>query len=245
MSTPAKAPNSPFESITDADIIRHVFTFAFKQRIIGQFWLKDKVVQFESCISIMHKNNAYIDLPKKISSEEWDQKLEAAGDGTLFVNMFIEKANIFMKLHIVNRTDRSIQVMKPNEIFKLQRRNSIRIRMSYVKPEFVQIPSLKAVCNEGKFRIIDVSAGGLAFAMPVEHESKLTLGTQVGEVEFKLSITSSFKLKCIIRHFIKIKDEGKRDILKVGLQFVEPDPGQLAILEQFIAQESRNLFSAL
>lgn len=233
------ANNSPFEEITDSDTVRDVFNVAFKRGLPITFWLKDKLLQFEAKVSSFNKERVYIDLPHFIREEEWDtayKKLAGSEDFRLFGTVSMQKTTFFLKLLVADREARTVKCYYPLSVFKLQRRQNFRARMSYAKPTFITV-------GGKEYRLIDVSVGGLSFAAPVDEAARFPAEAALPGLTFRV-LSRELRADGVVKHVMRTQDEAKKDILKVGLQITQPQDHE-QIVAEYVTQETRRLFSTI
>ena len=236
----APAGNSPFEEIKEQDTVKDVFNVAFKRGLPVTFWLRDKLLQFEAKIASFNKERVYIELPHFIREEDWDAAYAKAKEGDaarLFGTVSMQKTTFFLKLLINERELRTVKCYYPMSVFKLQRRQNFRARMSYAKPTFITVTGKE-------YRLIDISVGGMSFAAPVDEASRFAAETKLADLSFRL-LAREVRADATVKHVMRTQDEAKKDILKVGLQVTKMLPEQEKIVADYVAQETRNLFSAI
>lgn len=244
-----KPNNSPFEEILDPAIHRSILNTAFKTSLSFNFWNKEKTLLFDAKISGITKERIFFELPPSISDQAWDSAFSSvtvnapSDDQYLFAKALVEKTVLFFKFLVAQREIRTIKLYPTPQIFKLQRRTNLRVRVSFVNKMFMEYeignrPGLV------KNRIFDISSGGLSFVCKEEDESLYTNGTELKKIEFKL-LGRTIQTDGVVRHTMKTRDESRMPVLKVGIQFSNMSPESVKLIEAHVEEESKYMFSAL
>jgi c-di-GMP-binding flagellar brake protein YcgR len=240
--------DSPFEEVHDSDVVRDVFQFSYKKSLPIKFWLKDQMVKFEGKISALNKERVFIDLPMSVGIDQWDNAVANAtskkGQCYMFGNVTIQKTGFFIKFLVLERDDRTIKLYRPSSVYKLQRRQNFRLRLSFNKPLSVVFEDPLGSKALMEFRMLDLSSGGLSFAVPPEEQGRFPKDTVINKISFRI-MGRDIVCDAQVKHVAPIKDEAGKSKLKCGVQFLDLKSAHKEIIESFVAQETRVMFSTI
>ncbi len=241
-----KIENSPFEEIIDSDIIRDVFGVAFKKSLPIKFWLKNKIVHFDACITAHNKERVFIDLPPSVGTEVWDKAINELRHEQfyLFGNVQIQKTTFFIKFIVSEREHRTIKLYRPNIVYKLQRRQDTRVRISFANKIHAVMEDPLAPGTLREYRLMDLSAGGMSLAIGLDEGNRFTKDKKIENISFRL-LGRDLTCDAVVKHVVKIKDEAMKDVLKCGIQFTKVPTTSEAVIQNFVDQEIQSLFSTI
>lgn len=245
MAKDTGVPSSPFIEVTDPGTVKYVFTIALKQQLPISFWLKNQKIKFEEKLSGFNKERIFVELPHSIETNKWDQAVKETESDTgyfLLGTVKIVRTIFFFKLRIDHRQIRTIKLYRPIQVYKLQRRNSIRIRLSPIQHHLARTKLFHQ--PEMMCRMFDVGAKGLALGIDPQKKSLFRVGMKVESLSFSL-LEKPVTCSGIVRYITDAKDESRRNISKIGIEFTDMGNFAKEILTTFVILESKNIFSSL
>jgi c-di-GMP-binding flagellar brake protein YcgR len=244
-----------FFAIKDGGMVSRILGVAHHHKIPITIWTKNQAIKFESHVMNYLKDmgRIYVKLHAEIQPARFDLAIKE-GNHEILGSFQIDSTNFFFRTTFIQRTSTTtLQLHAPLEIYKLQRRANLRIPFSRkFAPKLTafdpgkEYDSSKAISEKDivPFRMLDVSAGGLAIAVALEDEAKFPQGKKIYDMRFSLR-KAGVIANGVVRHTAKIKNELGKPILKIGISFVGIKMQYEQIIVQFVLEESRRLFSLL
>lgn len=169
-----------------------------------------------------------------------------------YFSVSLATANIFFKALFDGVDGEGLRFFAPTNVYKVQRRKDFRM----------PIPDGYAVIAEFndpifeerrlKKKIMDVSAGGLAFIVEEDEAPMFTIGMMIPNIEFKIK---SRKIVATgeVRHMRTIAPQGTATAgaksrlkgVKVGVQFKHIAERDIQFIAAYVFEESRKYFTKL
>jgi hypothetical protein len=242
--TTEKKPD--FLEIKDEAMIAKILDVACKHQIAITLWLKSSDIKFETSVKSVYENpkRFSLPLPPEVDEGMLTAALAMQGSGDILGSFQLDKVNFFIKTTCAMVTEkRSLLLETPKQVFKLQRRANLRIHI----PRSAGI-TLSLALDDKKdlpgFRVIDVSAGGVAFEAKLEDKDRFPDKVLLHNVRFKLRGTE-IVAEGYVRHAAPLLNDKKQHVLKVGMEFTGLKGQFEKVIVQFVLDESRKMFSLL
>lgn len=245
-----------FFEIKDEAVIAKLFEVSVKIKNKFTLWLKDQEIKFESPISFyfQRRRRLSLDFPQSMTANKLLTALEKQGSNQILGSFQIQTTHFFFKTDFVTATPgHKFEITTPKTIFKLQRRANLRIEFSRRQAPKLTVmdPALKLRPTKTiddsmllSYRVIDISAGGLGIAAPIEDEQKLAAGTKLHDMRFKLR-GMELIADGMIRFAAKKMSDQDKPMLRIGIQFSQLKPEFERHIAKFVLDESRTLFTLL
>lgn len=245
-----------FTEIKDESVITRLLNLCARHEINATFWLKSQSLKFDAPFSkyLQHMRKLLVAIPDGVTKEQLSNALHEQSSNLMMGSFQADALSFFFKTNFITFVDDThFQIEIPKSVYKLQRRQSLRIpfsrhdapKLSVFDPrkDFV---SGNAIKEEDllEFRILDVSTGGLAFASSIENNSFLKRGKRLHHLSFKVRGTEIITDADITHVGHSENDQGK-PILKIGVRFFRLPMKYEKVIAQFTLHESRKLFSIL
>lgn len=241
-------PQPEFFEIKDQKMNARILDACARHGIAVTFWLKDQALKLDTVITqhVATSSRLSIRLPGGITAAQVRDALAKQGATDVFCSFQLDNIQFFLKAKCTNELASSSEVVVlevPKSIFKVQRRANYRVTLPRKEaPKLTTILPGKTV--ELAFRVLDISAGGVGFAAPVELKDVLVLGAVLEDIRFKIR-----GLEIRTRGVVKFAKESKSDegekIIRIGVQFSGLKPNFEKHIVQFTLEESRKIFSLL
>lgn len=251
----AKKDNKFFE-IKDPSVVRNIFGLVVRRGLVFTLWVKDQASRYKTRVIFVSPDTKRILVQFLAMQSETPflRDLRARSTEVVLATFQADSIDFFLKTQFINRTSEGhVELHLPDSIFRLQRRASLRIPLTRDAAPKVTLldPSVEntqyAALTDGSilaYRMLDLSAGGCALAAPVEDAPKFRRGDSVHDLRFSLRGIPIIAEGTIV-HVQKIKNDRGKEILKVGLQFVNLQNQYERHIVVFALDESRKLFSLL
>lgn len=247
-----------FFEIKESKMIEKILDVTCRHKVIVTVWLKNQSVKFDSLIRyyISGSNRLSIALPPGMSEEQFSDALNDQNSQEVFCSFQLDNVNFFLKTVYApakGTSDELIQLEAPKSVFKLQRRADLRIpfprsaapKVTTLKPGKTYDTSKPILDSDlYAFRMVDISAGGMGIAAPIELKDALKHGTVLEDMRFTLR-----GMEIVVRGVVRfgrnaLSDQGKV-MYRVGVQFVGLKAHYEKHIVQFVLDESRKMFSLL
>lgn len=245
-----------FFEIKDRALLQKIFDSAQKAQLPVTVWLKTQSLRFESTFAEFTPNTKRISLtrPQEVPVALFLDAIKKQQSDDVLGSFQLQATNFFFKTrYLAMPREDWIQLEAPTMIYKLQRRSTLRIpfrradapKMTLFSPDKEFSPN-KPIRPEDLLtvRVLDVSAGGVAIAVPIEHKGAFKRGARVVDMRFKvkgLEIATNGK----ITHVAETTNDQGKPMLKIGIQFAGLKVHHEKHLVKFALEESRRLFTGL
>lgn len=235
-------------------MIVKILDVACRHKILVTLWTKNQSIKFETRIEsfMVHLKRLYVQFPVTVSPSQFDEAIAQHG-ADLLGSFQIDTVNFFIKSKLLVKGEKSLQIEVPKEIYKLQRRANLRIPFQRkMAPKLTLYSPAKEFDPDAPidekdilaFRVIDVSAGGVAIATKVEDKALFTKDKMIHDIRFRIR-GIEIVAQGLVKHTAEILNEQGKPILKVGIQFHALKAQYEKHIVQFVLDESRKLFSLL
>lgn len=246
--TQAQDPFKDFEPIDDSKEIEKFLWEAGKTLAQAYIWVpSDPELSHRSyCLSVE------VD-PKRMTfwvSTDFDIKpwinywaTQTRSQQFALFNLSLSRATLFFRAKFIGHDAAGLIFEIPGKVFKVQRRKDVRLPIPdgyTVRVEF-QRPGSKRLDSP---KLIDVSAGGLAFAIPEGDQQLYPPGTILQKVRFILR-GREFKVDCEVRHSHTLSRDSRTPGYKIGVIFKDIKAGDSQALASYVFEESRKLFARI
>lgn len=184
----------------------------------------------------------YAWIPKEVDPEKLISDLVDMNAHDCFFSVSLSGANIFFKAAIKGYDKGGFHFFMPEKIFKVQRRRDVRLSIpdGYVLKASFQDPLFPETHLNKK--VIDISAGGLAFQATEFEEGLFHVGLILDKFQFTIK-GREVVLQAEVRHIQKMPETSKHKGLKVGVMFKNMKPGDAQHVAQYVFEESRKYLS--
>ena len=255
-TSPRVKPEIHFYPIKETVVMSRMLELSVKRKSIVTVWLKKQALKFESSFIGYYPNLQRLflaPLPNDVSSEQFFKLLDAQPARTIFGSLTIQAVMFFFRMTIEqNRGERGLQISLPIELYKLQRRQYPRIpferkvapTISLVKPSKRLLKGPPGPGDFLKFRILDVSVGGISFAVAPEHHHLFTLDTFIEEMHFTIK-HFDMRSEGRVTYVSKLLNDFEKTFFRIGVEFYDLHVDFEKHIGRFIEEESRNLFSMM
>jgi c-di-GMP-binding flagellar brake protein YcgR len=124
----------------------------------------------------------------------------------------------------------------PRELFRFQRRGAYRVRPLPRSSPTARLRHTDIAEMQLALRVLDVSIGGCALFLP-DDVPAMQLGGVMNRVEITLDDDTGFHVDLRLQHVTSLNAESRG--VRLGCEFVNPDPGVLRGLQRFIDQTQK------
>lgn len=255
--TAEKNPGKPrFFEVRDETTVVKILDAAYDSRAPVVIWLKDQSIKFDSRI-VQHARHLKLlsfYFPASVPEPRFLETIHAQKRPEFFATFQVEGINFFLRGDFYSKTDKNaFQAPIPHSIFKLQRRANLRItlkreqapRVTFFDPQkYFRVSQPISDKDLLAFRILDVSAGGISFAIRPEEKGRFHAEQKLKDLRFRIK-GIDISVDAIVRHVVDtVNDQGKH-VAKVGVKFSGLKAPQEKAIVQFVLEESRKIFSSL
>jgi hypothetical protein len=242
-STEFRAPREfqPVESISEG---LKLLKEGCKTLSSAMIWTKDQEQVLNSHLSVFSEStdSFYCWSPKDFDSNKFIADVYASSGGECFFSVSLYRANIFFRAAFVALDTAGLLFKFPTKVFKVQRRNDVRlplldflaVKVHFKDPLFHEKESIR--------RVLDISAGGMAFLINEEDVPLYPVGLILESFLFRVA-NRSFKIRAEISNCRKMRDEKHKGAFAVGVKFLDLRPGDTQHIAGWVFEESRKYFT--
>ncbi len=177
--------------------------------------------------------------PKGFDPKRFDDHLAQLGLTDCFFSVSLGRASLFFKTRYLSTTDAGLRFRMPEKMFKVQRRKDLRYRLPLTSSVLVQTPA--------SYRLVDISASGLSFAIDAKDgksELPFSKGEEISELRFTLE-GQTFTCPAEVKSVRELSKPFPGETHHIGVAFVGLQPGKSQLIAGYIFDETRRLFSKL
>ena len=124
----------------------------------------------------------------------------------------------------------------PRELFRFQRRGAYRVRPLPRSAPLARLRHTDIAEMQLALRVLDVSIGGCALFLP-DDVPAIQAGMVMNQVQMDLDADTRFHANLRLQHVTSLNAESRG--VRLGCEFVNPDPGALRGLQRFIDQTQK------
>lgn len=254
MSFKKEPPKLEFLPIQDASLIARILEITDRQQLPIVLWFKNHPERFDARFSQYLPKLRKLSIALRSHSQEFCLLLAAKASNEILFSFQLNSILFFVKTNVLERGEAPIfSLAVPKEIYKLQRRKSLRIPFERREaPKVGVCDTKKNISLETKideqdwwwFRLLDLSEGGIAISAAPEYAELLSKDQYIYRLKFQLR-GAEIVTEGYVRHSTPSINDHGQPIHKVGIQFFRLSPHFEKIIHLFIVEESRGLFSLL
>jgi c-di-GMP-binding flagellar brake protein YcgR len=167
---------------------------------------------------------------------------DAQGKSVDFLfSLQLTRGQIFFKSTLVGIDAMGLKFICPEKIYRIQRRGEYRLKIPKWEKYTIQFRHPARPETRHVFRIVDISASGMAFVLPKSEASLLKLSDTIPRAGFIIRskrIYVSFEVR-----YSKIS-EGYLKGTMVGVKFLQIQQTDSQYIASFVFDESRKYFSS-
>ena len=124
----------------------------------------------------------------------------------------------------------------PRELFRFQRRGAYRVRPLPRGAPLARLRHTDIAEMQLALRVLDLSIGGCALFLP-DDVPPMRPGLVMNRVEIDLDADTRFHVDLRLQHVTSLNPDSRG--VRLGCEFVKPDPGALRALQRFIDQTQK------
>ncbi|MEW6056364.1 MAG: PilZ domain-containing protein [Bdellovibrionota bacterium] len=249
--------NKPqFFEIKEKPMIHKIFDVLVRHNIPVTLWLKNQTLRFETTFVKLNADlkNLTTGIPGDVGEARLTASIKAQGNEEILGSFQVDAVNFFFKSKYIAGNDLAyFAVALPEQLYKLQRRQNLRIPFARERAPVLTMadptkdygPS-KAISEEDllSFRVLDLSAGGVAIAAEMDHKDKFKRGLKLADLRFTLK-DAQIIASGVVAYASEKKNEKGHAYIKVGVKFNPLKAQYDRQIVQFVLDESRRVFSLL
>lgn len=132
------------------------------------------------------------------------------------------------------------RVPLPTELLRLQRRDFYRLQTPVTHPVScaVRLPQADGSEREAELRILDISGGGVAIAVPPTGV-RFEQGTEFDHCTLKLPDVAPMSARLVVRNLFRITTRNGIEMLRAGCEFLELPRGAEDAIQRYILRVER------
>lgn len=161
----------------------------------------------------------------------------------VFVNIANEKNKVFFKSQIISYKDNMLVMNYPQGVFRVQRRQHLRYKIPQGHTMRLDVESATVPGGMFSKKIIDISAGGVAFYIEAPEAEHFPSGKTIQKIRFQVD-RSTILCSAQIRHVRPARQEGS-DKMIVGVLFTAMPIEDQVRIESFIREKMKALLSRM
>ena len=124
----------------------------------------------------------------------------------------------------------------PREMFRFQRRNAYRVRPTMRHSPVATLRHTDIAEMQLALRVMDVSIGGCALFLP-DDVPPMQVGGVMNHVQIGLDVDTQFHVNLRLQHVTSLNADARG--MRLGCEFVRPEPAMLRALQRFIDQTQK------
>lgn len=160
-----------------------------------------------------------------------------------FVNLVNDRVKVFFKSRIRGLNEGRIMLDYPQALFRVQRREHLRFKIPMGHTLRVEVASTVDRARSFQNKVVDISAGGLAFYAKLNQEADFQAGQIITSMRFTLNRRVVI-CQGEIRHVRSAKVEGE-DLLVIGVLFYKMGEEDRDWVSLYVRQQTRNILSKM
>jgi len=239
-----ESKSSEFEPIPEKKEILKLFTEAARTLSATTVWTKDQKIFFQTEIARISEadQTLFFLKPKDADLSHLREKLPSGQTPECLFNLSHPRASLFFKRSLKGDKDAGLEFALPSQLFKVQRRESLRI---YTRPGYV----LKASFPDPLFpeqkhekKVFDMSVTGLSFLSEEKDELLFPKDLILKDLKVKV-LGKELTLDAQVKHVKKLVNNTNERLIRVGVQFLNVNRLAGETLTQYILDETRKRVS--
>lgn len=172
-------------------------------------------------------------IPRGMERHEVVAALKGLRDQEIFFCVISTRGNIFFRTKYDSFNQEQMRFSRPEEVFKVQRRKHLRMRVH----DNVQLSYLEPNSNEGvSNRILDISAGGAAILVPLDHGEHYTIGCELKLLSFRMRDTE-VTASAVVRYLVELPKTSRIRGIKCGVEFTEISEASIQVIMSYILEK--------
>jgi hypothetical protein len=251
-----ESPNSKdqfareFQLIEDRNEGLRLIREGAKMVASAMIWTKNQTHVIHTHLSLYSDVDRaiFVRLPKEFDLRKFETALAGLGVQDCFFSVSLVSANIFFKSKYRGHEGEEIGFDLPSAVYKVQRRQDLRFTIpdGYLLKATFSDPALPD--ETVTVRVLDLSAGGLAFLVTAEQAAWFQSGTTLSQISFSLN-----KKKIVadgeVRHTGELPEIKRRpyptrkETWRVGVQFRNLKQADQQTIAAYVFEESRKYFT--
>ncbi len=242
--SPTTPPNN-FDPIHDSQEINRYFTECIKHFSSANIWEKDQSEVIHTHLTLLSKSEQifYAWIPKDFNLKQFIIRLQANHHECIF-NVSLPYAQIFFKTSFAGHDSAGLRFHIPQTVYKIQRRKNARFKIpdQYVLKVEFKDPLFPEISQKKK--VIDISAGGLAFLTAGKDLTVYQPGMLISELTLKIyqkRIISAAE----VRHAKFLPNQPDDKNVKVGVLYVGLKSTDENLIASYVMDETSKHFAKL
>lgn len=242
MSEAAQRPRD-FDPVSETEASKFLWEAA-KTTAAAMVWTKDQkhVLQTHLSRYSPKDKHLYAWIPPGFDVPKFNDEMADLGAKECFFSVSLSRANIFFKTLFLGFDDGGLRFALPEKLFKVQRRKDLRYSIpdGYVMKVQFEDPLFPGQVVTHK--VIDLSAGGLAFLVTDNEAPVFTQGLLLKNLAFTLQARRIIA-DAEVRH-LRPFDDGARHVgVKVGALFNSIKESDKQAVASYVFEETRKFYS--
>lgn len=184
----------------------------------------------------------YMWVPPAFDPKTFSQHLAELGTTECYFSVSLSRANVFFRAVFTGFDSGGMKFKLPEKVFKVQRRKDFRLpiidgfvmKVEFQDPLFPEARLTK--------KVIDISAGGLAFVADTSEEPMYHAGLVLKKMTFTVD-RRKIEVDAEVRHKREQPQGARIPGFKVGVIFVNLKPADADHIAKYVLQESRKYFT--
>lgn len=241
-SSPAGGGNRPFQLIDRPEELVAIINEFLGGTASAMIWTKEQENSFHALISSVSPTQGvlYVFAPADFRHQEFS-KHAAETNGECFFSVSLSTANVFFKTKYLRYEDTGLIFQFPKQIFKAQRRKEMRFSAPSDAMVFFEDP-----LNPGqplKKRLLDVSAGGVAFVVSETDSALFFTGLKLRDIVFTIEGRTIKVKEAEVRHSMPMPADSPLHGFKIGTQFGSVDEDDLLWIRNYAFEQNKKAFT--
>jgi hypothetical protein len=235
---------SDFEEIKDRADALKLLREGAKTLASVMIWIKEQSLVLHSHITVFSDSTGtfYCMSPKGYVVEEFETALQQTGTSDCYFSVSLQRANIFFKSPYRLTDAAGLQFGWPERVFKVQRRKYLRFPLPDGHLLRVSIQDPLNPDARLSMKVIDLSAGGLAFLADDVDAPVFFQGLKLSQISLTVR-GRPITVDAVVRHKRELKNHPRHKGWSIGVEFEGMKEADGQVLAAYVFEESRKFFS--
>lgn len=207
-------------------------------------WTKNQDFLLETRLTTVKDDIIYTWFSSPDTIQQLEKSIAKVGSPECFFNMQLKRASVFFKTIYAGSDHESLKFLFPQKIYKVQRRKDFRMPIRPGHVLYVDFDDPLAPGSRLKYKLIDLSAGGISFGVPPQEEALFEVGGKLRNLDITIKGVP-VSVDGIIRHKKAIQSLFEKELFKIGVQFSRVSPRDEDRIAAYVLEEGRKYFMSI
>lgn len=210
----------------------------------AMLWTKNQSLVINTHFKLWSKTDQrlYAHVPLGVTGPGLEDHLRRVGSQEVYCSVSLTRANIFFRCTYTGWDAAGLIFSVPKEVYKVQRRNDLRfsipeghvLKVTFEDPTFPEKQMTR--------KVIDLSAGGLAFLVPETESAFFVQDQKLKGLSFRIK-TRDITTQAVVKHKAPLSPNTRLPGVKIGVAFDRLSAGDQQWIHAYVFEETRKMVS--